>query len=175
MRLFKEVSNSFFQQSDWRSLQAKAVLILALALPAQAKSADISDLPAALKKVAIEAAKTCAEFDGGEFALDWGSVQRVDLDGDLQSDWVLNESGFACSNAASLYCGTGGCVSHFLIGENVNSLLNQGWEVVTFEPHRVLLADVHGSDCGGINPTPCTVASIWDPEERVWRSARANW
>ncbi|QCO55482.1 hypothetical protein EOK75_06770 [Pseudorhodobacter turbinis] len=175
MRLFQKVSNSYSYLRNWRVLQARPVLLIALVLPVQAWSADVSDLPAPLQKIVNEAAQTCAEFDNGEFALDWGSVQRADLDGDLQSDWILNDSGFSCSNAASLYCGTGGCMSHFLIGENLNSLLNQGWEVVTFGPHRVLLADVHGSDCGGINPTPCTVASIWDPEERVWRSTTANW
>jgi len=115
------------------------------------------------------------DFESGTFSLEWGAVVRVDLDGDLYPDWVLNESGFACSSAMSLHCGTGGCLSHFLIGQEVHSLLNQGWDIVTFAPHRVLLADVHGSQCGGINPTSCTVASIWDAEAKRWRSAAAEW
>lgn len=175
MRLLLKVSNYYSHFLNWRVLQSKAILLVALTFPLQAWSADVSDLPEALQKIVSDAAQTCTDFDEGEFALDWGSVQRVNLDGDLQGDWVLNDSGFSCSNAASLYCGTGGCMSHFLIGEDLNSLLNQGWEIVTFGPHRVLLADVHGSDCEGINPTPCTVASIWDSEERVWRSTTANW
>lgn len=40
---------------------------------------------------------------------------------------------------------------------------------------RVLLADVDGSQCGGINPTPCIVASVWDAEKKVWRSTVAEW
>ena len=33
---------------------------------------------------------------------------HVDLDGDIARDWVVDEAGFLCSSAASLYCGTGG-------------------------------------------------------------------
>ena len=107
------------------------------------------------------------DFENGEFNLEWGAVDRVDLDGDLYNDWVLNESGFACSTAASLFCGTGGCMSHFLVEDELHSLLNQGWDIVDLGPHRVLLADVHGSQCGGINPTPCATASTWDTEEKT--------
>ena len=63
------------------------------------------------------ARQTCADVGNGEFALEWGAVTRTDLDGDLQPDWVLDDSGYACSTAASFYCSTGGCLSHFLVGD----------------------------------------------------------
>jgi hypothetical protein len=88
----------------------------------------------------------------------------------MRLDWVLNDYAFACSSAASLYCGTGGCESHFLVGDTVTSLLNQGWDVVTFGRNRVLLMDVHGSRCDDINPTPCVEALTWDQEAKAWRS-----
>ena len=138
-------------------------------------SADVSDLPPQLQEKVEAATKACAAFDNGTFLLEWGAVERVDLDGDLYRDWVLNENGFACSTAASLYCGTGGCMSHFLVGDDLRSLLNQGWDVSELGPNRVLLADVHGSQCGGINPTPCVTASTWDMEEKKWRSTVAEW
>jgi len=140
--------------------------ILPMALHAQ----DLSGLPEPLVAKVTTAQRSCAEFNNGEFALEWGAVVRTDLDGDLFPDWVLNESGFACSSAASLYCGTGGCESHFLIADNVTSLLTQGWEVVSFGRHRVLLTDVHGSRCQGINPTPCVKSLVWDREAKMWRS-----
>lgn len=133
------------------------------------------ELPGGLAQKLAEAEKACNDFENGEFSPGWGAVRRVDLDGDLDMDWVLDEVRFACSSAASLYCGTGGCMSHFSIDENVHSMLNQGWEAVTLGPMRVVLADVHGSQCGGINPTPCVTASTWDPEEGVWRSTEAVW
>ena len=138
-------------------------------------SADVSDLPPQLQDKVEAAASACAAFENGEFYLEWGAVVRVDLDGDLDHDWFLNESGFACSTAASLFCGTGGCMSHFLVGDELHSLLNQGWDVVDLGPNRVLLADVHGSQCGGMNPTPCVTASTWDKEEKRWQTTGAAW
>lgn len=147
---------------------AIAAIICVFASTGQAQ--DVSTLPKPLAEKVEAARKSCGEFENGQFALEWGAVSRVDLDGDLRPDWVLNDFGFACSSAASLYCGTGGCESHFLVGDTVTSLLNQGWDVVTFGQNRVLLMDVHGSRCGGINPTPCVEAFTWDQEAKAWRT-----
>lgn len=131
---------------------------------------ELSTLPELLVSKVEAARKACADFENGRFAMQWGAVSRVDLDGDFRLDWVLNDYAFACSSAASLYCGTGGCDSHFLVGDTVTSLRNRGWDVVTFGRDRVLLLDVHGSRCGGINPTPCVEALTWDQEAKAWRS-----
>ncbi|SHK08392.1 hypothetical protein SAMN05444000_11872 [Shimia gijangensis] len=150
-------------------------MLAASILTSQAVAMDILELPQQFQEKITLAKKECAEFSDGEFYIDWGAVNRVDLDGDMRFDWVLNEFGFACSSAASLYHGTGGSVSHFLVADNLSSLLNQGWSIISLGPHRVLLADVHGSQCGGINPTPCVTSSIWDNEEMLWRSTSAEW
>lgn len=149
--------------------------VLCMAWLTAANAADVTELPRGLQVKVDLAKKACEELDNGEFYLEWGAVEKVDLDGDLYSDWVLNEFGFTCSTAASLYCGTGGCTSHFLVIDEVHSLLNKGWDVVTFGAERVLLTQVHGSQCGGINPTPCVTASVWDSEEKTWRSTGAAW
>jgi len=150
-----------------RSLAACAALtVVATAVHAQ----DLSELPPPLAAKVTAARGACADFNNGEFALEWGAVVRKDLDGDLRPDWVLDESGFACSSAVSLYCGTGGCQAHFLVGDTMTSVLTQGWEVVTFGRHRVLLTDVHGSRCGGISPTACVESLVWDREAKMWRA-----
>ena len=146
-----------------------------LAFVTSASSADISDLPEQLQKKVETARQACAEFDNGTFYLEWEAVDRVDLDGDLYLDWVLNERGFSCSTAASLYCGTGGCMSHFLVEDVLHSLFNQGWGLADLGPNKVLLADVHGSQCGGISPTPCVTASTWDSDAKEWRTTGAEW
>jgi len=174
MQLIKKTSAASIPVLIVRMLSC-ALLATALALPQPAVASDISDLPAQLQEKVNIAQQACADFENGEFAMEWGAVARVDLDGDLRPDWVLNEVSFACSSAASLYCGTGGCMSHFLVGGVLGSLLNQGWDVVDLGPFRVLLTDVHGSQCGGINPTPCFAASTWDKEGGVWRSIAAEW
>ena len=140
-----------------------------------ANAQDWSGLPAELLEKLASAQQACSDLDNGQFAVEFGAVHRVDLDGDIQQDWVLDEAGFACSTAASLYCGTGGCMSHFLVEDELHSLLNQGWDVVDLRSNRVLLAYVHGSQCGGINPTPCATASTWDTEEKRWRTTDAEW
>ena len=138
---------------------------------------DLTDLPGALALRMDEARDACRDFEGGTFSIEWGAVRRVDLDGDLRMDWALDEARFACSSAASLYCGTGGCRTHFLVGDatdgsGLGSFLNRGWDVVTFGRDRVVLLDVHGSACGGINPTPCVNALVWDGESGEWRTVQ---
>lgn len=154
---------------------SSAFVLLCVGWLSPAIAADLTELPEELRAKVELGAKACIEFDNGEFSLEWGAIERVDLDGDLSLDWALNEFGFACSNAVSLYCGTGGCVSHFLVGEKVHSLLNKGWDVMTFGRERTIIAQVHGSQCGGINPTPCVTASVWDDEDKLWRSTGAEW
>jgi len=152
-----------------------ALLVTALTLPQPASASDISELPVQLQEKFNQAQQACSDFENGEFALELGAVVRVDLDGDLRPDWALNEVFFACSSALSLYCGTGGCMSHFFVGDVISSILNQRWDVVDLGPNRVLLTDVHGSQCGGINPTPCVTASAWDAEDGIWRSTAVEW
>ena len=150
-----------------------AIAVLAF-MPLAASALDLTGLPAALAEKVTAARQACADNGNGEFALEWGAVTRTDLDGDLQPDWVLDESAYACSTAVSLFCSTGGCMSHFLVGDVVASFRNQGWTLVTFGRNRVLLTRVHGSDCGGNSPTPCFVARAWDPEAKVWQSVEAG-
>jgi hypothetical protein len=153
----------------------RALFIAALAtVPLAANALDLTGLPAALAEKVTLARQACADVKNGEFALEWGAVTRTDLDGDLSPDWVLDESAYACSTAVSMFCSTGGCMSHFLVGDVVASFRNQGWTVLMFGRNRVLLTDVHGTDCGGINPTPCFVARAWDPEAKLWRSVEAR-
>jgi len=152
-----------------------ALIATALTLPQPAIAFEMPELPAQLQEKVNLAQQACADFENGDFTMEWGSVARVDLDGDLRPDWVLNEVSFACSSAASLYCGTGGCVSHFLVDGVLSYLLNQSWGVVDLGPFRVLLTEVHGSQCGRIIPAPCVAASTWDTEAGVWRSTSAEW
>ena len=150
------------------------IAIAALAsTPMAANALDLAGLPATLAEKVTAARQTCANNGDGEFALEWGAVTRTDLDGDLQLDWVLDESAYACSTAVSLFCSTGGCMSHFLVGDVLDSFLNEGWTLVTFGRNRVLLTRVHGTVCGGNSPTPCFVARTWDPDTKTWRYAEA--
>ncbi|MEK6249884.1 MAG: hypothetical protein N2C12_16990 [Planctomycetales bacterium] len=134
MQLIQKSSAASVPVWSFRVLSC-ALLATALTLPEPAIASEISELPAQLQEKVNHAQQACSDFDNGEFALEWGAVARVDLDGDMSPDWVLNEVFFACSSAVSLYCGTGGCMSHFLVGDVLGSLLNQGWDVVDLGPN----------------------------------------
>ena len=155
-------------------MRSRIVIAVLAFMPIVANALDLSGLPAALAEKVIAARQACADNGNGEFALEWGAVTRTDLDGDLQPDWVLDESAYACSTAVSMYCSTAGCLSHFLVGGVVTSFRNQGWTLVTFGPTPALLTRVHGSGCGGNSPTPCFVARAWDPEAKLWQSVEAR-
>ena len=154
-----------------RHLASIGLLVVCSVTSAQ----TIVELPPQLEATVHSAAKACTDFENGDFAMEAGAIVRVDLDGDLKADWVLNEQYFACSSAASLYGSTGGTLSHFLVGDQLYSLLNQGWEMRNLGPHRVLLAEVHGTQCDATGYIPCIVAAVWDSEGSTWRSASARW
>lgn len=156
-------------------MKVTASLLVFFAASGLVSAHEAAELPSALQARVDAAAQACADFENGEFVLEAGAIVRTDLDGDLQADWVLNERYFACSSAASLYGGTGGSLSHFLVGDHVTSLLNQGWEMRNLGPNRVLLAEVHGTQCDAVGYTSCVTAAVWDSEASAWRSAAAQW
>lgn len=146
--------------------------ILALGLaavqPALAQDAVVveTEIPAAFSQILGSRAAECAGFENGKMTVEEGAIFRTDLDGDGTPDWVLDELHLSCSSAAGLLCGTGGCNVNFLIGDVLTTRLAKGWEVVDFPPMTVLLVQVHGVNCGGINLNPCVEAMVWDPTEK---------
>jgi hypothetical protein len=168
--------NAHPDRLPWCGFLAKLALLLALMLVCgSAVAQGIPDLPRALQEKVEAAEALCTATDNGSFALDRAVVDRVDLDGDGRSDWILNEVGFSCSTAVSLFCGTGGCLSHFLVSDSVQSLLNQGWTVTASANGPVVLARLNSAACGGGVGSACFAASIWDAESGAWRSASAQW
>ena len=156
--------------------RTKLVLWLALIfVHGSAAAHGVADLPQVLQEKIEAAEELCSATNNGAFALEWGAVDRVDLDGDGTSDWILNEAGFACSSGVSLYCGTGGCMSHFIISDSLQSLLNQGWTVIATAHGPLVLARLNSSACRGGVASTCFAASIWDAESGSWRSATAQW
>ncbi|MXU64125.1 hypothetical protein [Oceanomicrobium pacificus] len=132
--------------------------LLAIALGATAAQADghIADILG-------EAEAACTSFENGTF--DAGdAVTMVDLDGDGTEDTIVDESRFACSSAASLYCGTGGCMVHALVGGTEGKWLAKGWKVVEWGEDRILLFAIHGANCGGTNLRRCYEAVVWNGE-----------
>jgi hypothetical protein len=107
-----------------------------------------------------EARAACAGFENGVFdAAD--AVIEVDLDGQPPMDRLVDESKYGCSTAASLYCGSGGCMLHAVIGEESWSFQSTGWRMLDWGPARILLIGRDGGWCGGSGAEVCFEAVNW--------------
>ncbi|MCT8161253.1 hypothetical protein [Pseudoruegeria sp. SHC-113] len=144
--------------------------LLALPFLALPFAGQAQELPQALTEIIDARAADCAGFENGELAVERGAVSRVDLNGDGERDAVLDESYLSCSSAASLFCGTGGCMVNFLIGDTVDTRLAKGWEAVLFGPFTVVLTQVHGTECGGTGVNTCVEALVWDEERKAFNT-----
>jgi hypothetical protein len=147
----------------------RLIALLVAAAPALAEDpvpASAPELPPPALQVEIDRAiAACAGFENGTATLEAGSLSQHDLAGDrVTDDWVFDLSHVACSSAASLYCGTGGCGLFLVVGDTITERLARGWTVTSFGSRQVVLLDVHGSLCGGVNWTPCVEALVWDEE-----------
>ncbi|MBL9059847.1 MAG: hypothetical protein JNK88_07475, partial [Mangrovicoccus sp.] len=143
-----------------RLRMALFALGLVAAQPAHADESIVveTEIPPAFAQILASRNAECAGFENGALTVNEGAIIRTDLDGDGTADWVLDETRLACSTAASLMCGTGGCTVNFLIGDVLTARLAKGWEVVPFPPMTVLLVQIHGVNCGGTNLNACVEA-----------------
>ncbi len=143
---------------------------LALALSAASAFADQPSY-SGIDEILAAGAANCAGFDEGVFSQQEGAISEIDLDGDGRADKVVEEAKFSCSSAASLYCGTGGCMIHIIVGDQVYSRLAKGWKPVEWAGDAIILLELHGTECGGTNLRRCYEAITWS--EGGFRSVRA--
>lgn len=108
------------------------------------------------------AAAECASFENGTF--DAGdAVQDINLRAQMGSvvGELVDESAFACSSAASLYCGTGGCMLHLVVQNSVTSWQVTGWQRLDWGPSTILLLGRDGVWCDASGAEVCFEAVTW--------------
>ncbi len=131
----------------------RRLILLACLLAAPAAADPAGDILTA-------AEATCAGFENGVF--DPGdAVTAIDLTGDGADDLLIDEAGFTCSSGASMYCGSGGCMLHAIVGDSVTSLQATGWRTLDWGPARILLVGRDGGWCGGVGAEVCFEALNW--------------
>ena len=108
------------------------------------------------------AAAECKAFENGAF--DQGdAVTEIELGsqfGNVTAE-LVDESKYACSSAASLYCGSGGCMLNLIVDGTVNAWQATGWQLIDWGPDRVLLIGRDGGWCGGAGAEVCYEALVW--------------
>jgi hypothetical protein len=108
-----------------------AILVILLASAAPALAAE---WPGPVTEAVKERADACAG-EGGKLAAPAKAIRRLDLDGDGQDDFILDDARLACSKGAPGWCGSGGCsMEVFLSGakgglKSVLTELGSGYEV----------------------------------------------
>ena len=130
-----------------------ALVALALALPGHAAADPVADILAA-------AAADCAGFEAGTFA-PGDAVVEVDLDGQDPIDRLVDSARFTCSSAASMYCGSGGCMLHAVIGTESWDFQAEGWRMTDWNGRPILLVARDGGWCGGAGAQACVEAVTW--------------
>lgn len=114
----------------------------------------------AMDGILAEARAACESFEGGTFE-PGDAVTEVDLTGDGQADHLVDEGRFSCSSAASMYCGSGGCMLHAVVGDSVTSWQATGWRTIDWGGAHILLVGRDGGWCGGAGAEVCFEALNW--------------
>lgn len=134
-----------------------AAILLAAASPGVAGPVDT---------ILAEAAASCTSFENGVFD-PRDAVTQVELSGAAPSETIVDESRFACSSAASMYCGSGGCMLHVVDGDTVATFQSEGWRVIDWDGRPILLISRDGGWCGGIGAQSCVEAVTWSLGEML--------
>ena len=116
-------------------------------------SVHADELDLNLKQLVAEG----SEFCEGNFKLEDGSIERFDFNLDGEDDLVvLDEAGFSCEDSASLYCGSAGCVIHFITPSDYSYGLMREWEIIkTHSDQPIILLSLHGVSCDEVGTVPC--------------------
>jgi hypothetical protein len=114
------------------------------------------------KQLIDRAAEDCQSFENGEFHAG-NAVSVIELSsqfGTVEAE-LIDESQYSCSSAASLYCGTGGCMLNLIVNGNISAWQATGWELIDWGPDRILLIGRDGGWCGGAGAEVCYEAVVW--------------
>ena len=113
-----------------------------------------------VERILNEARAECKSFENGELTIDMDrAVTLVDVTGSGETDTVVDSAAFACSSAASLFCGTGGCALDVIFEGSAFSFLAKGWSVRSGEDAPELAIEVHWSECN--HTSFCFEKFVW--------------
>lgn len=139
---------------------ALAVLVATsgTAVTQEQKPFRATDYPVTVRKVLSSGVLTCKQSGGGKLEFGPDTVQKVDLNGDGRLDHVVQFGKVRCPEMEHIFCGTGGCDTHFLVTmpDGAIRTLFAGtvdrYEIPKGRPLKVRF-DVHHSICEDGDPT----------------------
>lgn len=120
---------------------------------ASARPFKAMDYPTAVRKVLSEAVIACRQAEGGKLAFAPDTVRKVDLNGDGRTDYVVHFGKVVCPEMRHIFCGTGGCETHFMVtmpNGSIRDLFNEPVHNYRMLPRKGpgwVRFSVHHSDC----------------------------
>lgn len=145
-------------------MKALAVVLLLLAAPAGAQTADA---------FLAQAKADCASIDNGSFTAPPDAVVQIDLTGDGQPETVVDTAKFQCSTSASYWGGTAGNWLAIMVNGTQVDYWAHSWQVLPWNGLPVLLMLHNGSECGGSGADPCVQALVWSEYQGRFMSVAA--
>jgi hypothetical protein len=130
-------------------------LTLALALTLLAGTAAAQTSHPREVETVLDAARTaCREAEGGKVTFRPEVVRRLDLTRDGRADYIVDLNEAECTDAATLFCGTGGCDLTILVGQPDGAFKKvfEGralrYEMLPGKGAKRIKFRLHGSYCG---------------------------
>lgn len=137
------------------------IAALTIGLTVMASNALASDLS---DRILAAASQECRSFENGSLSVDMDqAISRLDVTGDGSPDEIIDSHAFACSTAASLFCGTGGCGLTVIADGVQTEFLSKAFRVGQGENGPVLELAVHWSECD--YASTCWQTLSWDGNE----------
>ena len=121
-----------------------------------------SALAASIEDIVAEARNSCEGLESGTFHRRDDAVISVDINGDGETDTLIDESAFSCSSSASLFAANGGSILHALVGGGHYNWQALGWRLVEWGEDTILLLARHGTYCGGHSYAHCYEAIVFN-------------
>lgn len=144
-----------------RTLLSLATIVVGFA---SAVHAQTETRPAAVEAAIAESRKAC---EPDKLELLPGFIKRQDVNGDGVPDYWLDYEEVRCGDAATFFCGTGGCVQQIIASMKDGTfklVYDENAHRIRFAVRKgkpIMMLDLHGSACGKVGAAPCAKTRVW--------------
>jgi hypothetical protein len=142
-----------------RLLSILALASLPLGLAA-AKAQTPPDAPPALTAL-LEYHSTACGIQGGTLTTPAEAISTANLNGDGQTDYILDSSKLVCSTRPAMFCAAdAGCEISLFVGTGQHTLIVKEWSLRDAGPVQHLVATIDGDLLN--SPVDITSHLVWD-------------
>ncbi|TAG30999.1 MAG: hypothetical protein EAZ40_00930 [Rhodobacterales bacterium] len=141
-----------------RLLPILALAGLPLGLAANAQTPP--DAPPALTAL-LDYHGTACGIQGGTLTTPAEAISTANLNGDGQTDYILDSSKLVCSTSPAMFCATDtGCELSLFVGNGQHTLIVKDWSLRDAGPVQHLVATIDGDLLN--SPVDITSHMVWD-------------